>query len=122
MYRSYDRLVSRLSRRELMKVVGLAGAAAIAHPNLRAHQLIATAVSDAMRDAGVPRPAEEWRDGYVETEPEELYRDQPELRILELETRVFVCILAPRESCPDEAQRLLVLQPQNEIAARVLRE
>jgi alkaline phosphatase D len=32
MHRSYDRLVSRLSRRELMKVVGLAGAAAIAHP------------------------------------------------------------------------------------------
>ncbi len=32
MDRSYDRLVSRLSRRELMKIVGLAGAAAIAQP------------------------------------------------------------------------------------------
>lgn len=93
-----------------------------AHPNLRAHQLIAAAVSDALRQAGVPRSAEQWRDGYVDPAPEQLYRDQPELRILELETRVFVCLLAPREQCAEEAQRLLALQPQNEIAARVLRE
>ncbi len=93
-----------------------------AHPNLRAHQLIAAALSDALREAGLPRPAEQWRAGYVEPEPEQLYREQPELRSLELETRVFVCLLAPREPCVEEAQRLLALQPQNEIAARVLRE
>ncbi len=32
MHRSYDRLVSSLSRRELLKIAGMAGAAAIAHP------------------------------------------------------------------------------------------
>ena len=32
MYRSYDHLISSLSRRELLKIAGMAGAAAIAHP------------------------------------------------------------------------------------------
>jgi lysophospholipase L1-like esterase len=93
-----------------------------AHPNLRAHRLIAAALSDALRAAGLPRPAEQWHDGYVESELQQLYRDEPELRIRELESRVFVCLLAPREACAEEAQQLLALQPQNEIAARVLRE
>jgi tetratricopeptide (TPR) repeat protein len=93
-----------------------------AHPNLRAHQLIAAALSDALREAGVPRPAEEWREGYVEREPEQIYREEPALRIRELETRVFVCLLAPREHCAEEATRLLALEPGNEIAARVLQE
>jgi tetratricopeptide (TPR) repeat protein len=93
-----------------------------AHPNLRAHQLIAAAVSATLREAGLPRPAEQWRNGYVEADLESLYREEPELRIRELESRVFVCLLAPRETCAQEAQQLLVLQPQNEIAARVLRE
>ncbi|MGH7288519.1 MAG: GDSL-type esterase/lipase family protein, partial [Myxococcota bacterium] len=93
-----------------------------AHPNLRAHQLIAGALGDTLREAGLPRPAEQWRDGYVERDLEQLYQEEPELGIRELESRVFVCLLAPREQCAQEAQRLLALQPQNEIAARVLRE
>src|SRR5262249_48031193 len=36
------------------------------HPNLRGHQLIAAAVADAMRLAGIPLPADRWRtDAYV---------------------------------------------------------
>ena len=93
-----------------------------AHPNLRANQLIAAGLAGVLREAGLPRPAAEWRDDYADPDPEELYRAEPRLRVLELESRVFVCLLAPRESCPEEAGRLLVLDPRNEIAARVLRE
>jgi tetratricopeptide (TPR) repeat protein len=91
-----------------------------AHPNLRAHQLIAKALADTLREAGVPLPSERWREGYADPPPEQLYSEAPELRVLELESRVFVCLLAPRETCASEAQRLMALQPANEIAMRVL--
>ena len=61
------------------------------HPNLRAHQLIAATVADALRAAAVPAPPERWVLGrYVDPDPEGLYRADPALRTQEQLVRAVV--------------------------------
>ena len=92
-----------------------------AHPNLRAHQLIAAAIADALRAADLPVAKERWREGaYADPEPGSLYRADPRLRIGELKTRVFICVIAPRDYCDEEARVLLSLEPENWAAKAAL--
>jgi lysophospholipase L1-like esterase len=56
------------------------------HPNLRAHQLIAAELARVLRDAGIPGPAAQWRDGgFVDSPPEQLLARDPTLRVREHE-------------------------------------
>ncbi len=92
-----------------------------AHPNLRAHQRIAAVTARAMREAGIPEPAERWLDDdSVDPDPESLYRAEPELRTLELESRVFVCLVAYRDDCAARARELERLDPGNRVAKWVI--
>ncbi|MFP8874235.1 MAG: hypothetical protein VCB42_06855, partial [Myxococcota bacterium] len=50
---------------------------------------------------------------------EEIYGRDPQLKILELQSRVFVCLLAVREACAAEADQLLAMDPGNIIATNV---
>ena len=82
------------------------------HPNLRrtAHR---GGVSDAMREEGVPRADEQWRGTATSRDgARALIPGAAELRILELETRVFVCSRALASDARGRA-RILELQKQN---------
>jgi tetratricopeptide (TPR) repeat protein len=73
------------------------------HPNLRAHQVIARVLAEALREAGIPRPASEWRQGtWVDPSPESLVAAHPELRARELEAIRFTCAVARRDACVHE--------------------
>jgi len=92
-----------------------------AHPNLRAHQVIAAAIADALRAADLPVAKERWREGaYADPDPASLYRADPRLRIGEFRTRVFICVIAPRDYCDEEARTLLSLEPENWAAKAAL--
>ena len=78
-----------------------------AHPNLRANQQIAAGIAAVLRDAGIPRPAERWREGYQDPAPEALHAAHPELRIREHEAIRFVCLLARRTGCVAEQDAAL---------------
>jgi tetratricopeptide (TPR) repeat protein len=55
-----------------------------AHPNVRAHQLIAEAVALNLRGAGIPAPAGRWqRERYADRDPASLYAAEPWLRAME---------------------------------------
>lgn len=70
------------------------------HPNLRGHQLIGAELARVLREAGVPRPATEWRDGvWVDPPPEQLLAENPSLRVREHEVLRITCILARRPDC-----------------------
>ncbi len=90
-----------------------------AHPNVRAHQRIALTVSQALQEAGLPVDASEWKQGYSDPPLAEIYRDEPRLKILELQSRVFVCLLAPRETCPEETARLREMDPENYVISLI---
>jgi tetratricopeptide (TPR) repeat protein len=94
------------------------------HPNLRAHQAIAAAVVDGMREARFPLPAGQWREtAYAEPDSETLLREDPELRSRELEMQIAACQLARRERCVRErAATLQRLDPENQVARRALRQ
>jgi hypothetical protein len=81
------------------------------HPNLRAHQLIAAELARVLREAGVPRPAGEWRDaGWVDPPVERLLAEDPSLRVREHELMHLTCVLARRPECArveEEALRRL---------------
>jgi len=90
-----------------------------AHPRLRTHQLIASAIADAMRRADFPIASAQWRQQYVDPDPEQMHRENPQLRVLELQSRLFACLLAPRDGCEQEARQTLTLDPTNPIAPLV---
>jgi lysophospholipase L1-like esterase len=78
-----------------------------AHPNLRANQKIAEGIAAVLREAGIPRGAERWREGYQDPAPEALHAAHPELRIREHEAIRFVCLLARRTDCVAEQDAAL---------------
>lgn len=82
-----------------------------AHPNLRAQQVIAAALVEALRDAGVPRPASQWRDAgttaWTPTAPETLFAAEPSLRVREHEAIRFTCVIARRPDCVHEHEAAL---------------
>jgi lysophospholipase L1-like esterase len=70
------------------------------HPNIRGHQLIARVVADAMREAGIPVPADRWRtDVYVDPDPEALMAADTELRVKGTLSHAFACYAAGRKGC-----------------------
>lgn len=70
------------------------------HPNLRAHQLLAAELARSLREAGVPRPAAEWRDGGWSDPPSErLLAENPSLRVREHEMMRIACVLTRRQDC-----------------------
>ncbi len=91
-----------------------------AHPNVRAHQTIARAIAGALRDADLPVAASKWGTGYEDPDPRLLYEREPRLATQELQSRVFVCLVADRDACETEARELLDLDPDNIVARGVL--
>ena len=85
---------------------GLVGDALVnefVHPNLRAHELIAAGIEQTLREAGIPRPAAEWRaQTWVDPSPEQLVAENPSLRAREHEAIRFTCVVARRQECVDE--------------------
>jgi lysophospholipase L1-like esterase len=90
-----------------------------AHPNLRAHQRIAAELGAALREAGVPRPAAQWREGGdTEPTPAALYAREPDLRVREVNAIRFACALAGRPACvAAQARRLRELDARGGEAA-----
>jgi tetratricopeptide (TPR) repeat protein len=78
------------------------------HPNLRAHQLIAAEIEKTLREAGIPRPAAEWRaQTWVDPSPEQLVAENPSLRVREHEAIRFTCVVARRMDCVREQDAAL---------------
>lgn len=70
------------------------------HPNIRGHQLIAEAVADAIREAGLPHPQTSWHRGaYVDPDVDTLRAADPELIVKELLATGFACHAAARLDC-----------------------
>ena len=72
-----------------------------------------------MRNADLPLESEQWVAGYEDPPLDEVYRQEPRLEVLELQSRVFVCLLALRDECEAETDQLLEMDPENAIAANV---
>jgi hypothetical protein len=91
------------------------------HPNLRAHQRIAAAVADALRESGIPESAARWRRGaYREPDVQVLYASDPSLRLRELTIRAVACALTRRRECAlENAEAVLAVQPDHPGALRV---
>lgn len=86
-----------------------------AHPNLRAQQVMAGAVEEGLRDAGIPRPAREWPAlAWSETPREALIAEKPSLVVREHESIRFVCYVARRPDCAREQEAIIEsLRSQN---------
>jgi lysophospholipase L1-like esterase len=70
------------------------------HPRVVAHQLIAKAVADAIRESGVAGPQVRWNpDAYVDPDPDTALDAQPDLRVKEDVTRLMACEAAGRPGC-----------------------
>lgn len=91
------------------------------HPNLRGHQLIGKAAFEALREAGIPVPAERFGPGVPDIpDPEALFAQEPLLATQRLESRLFVCLVAPRDYCEAEARALQQREPGSAVARQVL--
>jgi lysophospholipase L1-like esterase len=89
------------------------------HPNLRAHQLIAAEIERRLREAGIPRPAREWRtSGWVDPPPEQLVAENPALRVREHQAVRFACGIARRPDCVREQDEQLRRLAASETPAR----
>ena len=70
------------------------------HPNIRAHQLIAAAVADAVRATGLPSPDVRWSPGtWFDPDPDSIVAANPELITKELLATGFACHAAGRLDC-----------------------
>jgi lysophospholipase L1-like esterase len=70
------------------------------HMTLRAHQLIAQVVADAIRESGIAGPTVRWNpDAYVDPDPEALLAANPDLRFKENLVRLFACNVGGRPEC-----------------------
>lgn len=106
-----DPMLERLAENGM---VGTALFADLVHPNLLANEHIAALVADEMRAAGTPLPADRWRTGYTDPDPDALYAADPQLRIQEHLVRASACLLARRDDCARSAtEAALAIDPQN---------
>ena len=70
------------------------------HLRILGHQLIAQAVTDAIRESGVAGPQVAWNpDAYVDPDPTTLLDADPDLRARENIARKFSCAAAGRPNC-----------------------
>lgn len=70
------------------------------HMTLRAHQLIAQVVADAIRKSGIAGREVHWNpDAYVDPDPDALLAAHPDLRFKEHLTRLFACDAGGRPEC-----------------------
>jgi lysophospholipase L1-like esterase len=85
------------------------------HPNVAAHRLIAAAVAQALRDAGIPVPAARWKaDAYVEPPLAALYAANPRLKLREHLSRAIVYMLGARdEDALTELRAALAIDPED---------
>jgi lysophospholipase L1-like esterase len=117
-------LVDAAARFERESPHGLVGHALFAdfvHPNIRGHQLIAAAIAETLRGAGIPAAADRWRVGaYVDPDPEALLAADPKLHIREHLVRALACDLALRVPCAlAELDAVLAVDPKHEQALRL---
>ena len=93
----------------------------LVHPNLRAHQHIAAAVAEVLRQSDVPESAPSWRRGaYREPEVETLYASEPSLRLGEWAIQASACMLTRRRECAlENAEAVLAVQPDHPGALQV---
>jgi lysophospholipase L1-like esterase len=122
--RSGALLVDAEARFERESPHGLVGDALFAdfvHPNIRGHQIIAAALEERLRSAGVPAPAERWRAGaWSDPDPETLLAADPRLRIREHLVRALSCDLAGRVPCAlAEVEAVLAIDPKQNQALRL---
>ncbi len=81
------------------------------HPNIQTHQLIALAIAERLRDAGIPEPASEWGDvDRLNPSPDKLYAARPDLIYQEDLVRGISCVLALQGRCAEESARGLLAQ------------
>jgi lysophospholipase L1-like esterase len=95
----------------------------LAHPNIRAHQLIGEAVADELLRRGIPVGREQWQRGaYREIDVAEVYESHPDLRRQEHLVRALSCQLAQRHSCVTrEVEAALAMNPDDVAVQRFLR-
>lgn len=112
---------ARFARESPHALVGDALFVDFVHPNIRGHQLIAAAIEETLRGAGVPASADRWRVGaYVDPDPGALLAADPKLRIREHLVRALACDLALRVPCAlAELDAVLAIEPKHEQALRL---
>jgi lysophospholipase L1-like esterase len=104
------------------------------HPNIRAHQLIAARIAEALRDEGIPVPASEWREagggeggqaasgGYRDPDVASIYRAEPGLTLQEARSRLVICWVTRSRPCFDASlAEVVAIDPDDNIARRLER-
>lgn len=84
------------------------------HPNIRGHQVIAAAVAEQLKRAGVPVAADQWASAYQDPDLAKVYADHPELRLRELVMYMGTCLLAHRADCSlSGVEAIIAADPDN---------
>ncbi len=91
------------------------------HPNLHANQLLAAAIAETLRDAGIPEDAGQWRTGYRDPPVGGVLAGDPTLRRQERLVRAASCVLARRDACALAELEAVLAQDPDHAWARQLR-
>jgi tetratricopeptide (TPR) repeat protein len=102
-------------------IVGNALFADFVHPNIRGHEIIAAAIDETLRGAGIPAPADRWRAGaWTDPDPAALLAADPKLRVREHLVRAIACDLALRTPCVlAEVDAVLAIEPTHKQALQI---
>jgi len=102
-------------------IVGGALFADFVHPNIRGHEIIAAAIDETLRAAGIPAPAGRWRAGaWTDPDPATLLAADPKLALREHLVRAIACDLALRTPCAlAELDAVLAIDPTHKQALQL---